>query len=500
MSCTEQGSLAGSFALKLQLKSCLVCMAALVLLSGCSKKSASPESSGMPVARPFKDLRDLPGTIANVTLTSNTVRIDESTTHRILKSIGSDGDIFVFDNSDSRVQNLHEGQIFLLDKVAVRKVLAVAKKDNLIIVGTDYASLTDFIQQGQLKWTAPIKFGSLFSAKDSSAPSRPAPSMWFIPNGTVYAAGTELSYSGKVDDWDTSMRVTPSSNRLDVAFRVSRSSQGMNVMTAAKGYLKDFLSSADIQVAQGDLSNFSYNATDLNGEVDVQYAATRDGEAAGIDKPNIKLPPLAKIPMPIDGIPFMLTINANLILKPGFGAKKEAASGSFQITYSGDEGFQVKGGDPQSSSTIDGSGTIGRVQTASLAPHAILIGLAAPKITLSLGMQSAMDVLQQAFPSSLADSLGDFLANTSAGKWAKKKMNSSFKTEAAAYVQTVAVGTMASEGSLGLLPCKLTRLLLQFEGGADAYLLGQKAADKHLMIAKKEFVVREPDVKACGDK
>lgn len=500
MSCNEPGSVTGKVAMKLQIKLCLLCMAAFVLLSACSKKSDSHESSGMPVARPFKDLRDLPGTIANVTLTSNTVRIDESTTHRILKSIGSDGDIFVFDNSDQRIQNLHEGQISLLDDVAVRKVLAVTKKDNLIIVGTDHASLTDFIQQGQLKWTAPIKFGSLFSAKDSSVPSRSAPSMWFIPNGTVYAAGTELSYSGKVDDWDTSMRVTPSSNRLDVAFKVFKSHEGMTVMTSAKGYLKDFLSSADIQVAQGDLSNFSYYATDLNGELDVQYAATRDGEAAGFDKPNIKLPPLAKIPMPIDGIPFMLTINANLILKPGFGAKKEAASGSFQITYNGDEGFQVKGGSPQSSSTIDGSGTIGRVQTASLAPHAILIGLAAPKITLSLGMQSAMDVLQQAFPSSLADSLSDFLANTSAGKWAKKKMNSSFKTEASAYVQTVAVGTMTSEGSLGLLPCKLTRLLLQFEGGADAYLLGQKSADKHLMIAKKEFVVREPDVKACGDK
>jgi hypothetical protein len=208
--------------MKLRRKLCLVCMFAFVVLSGCSKKSASHESSGMPVALPFKDLRDLPGTIANVTLTSNTVRIYESTTHRILKSIGSDGDIFVFDNSDSRVQNLHEGQIFLLDNVAVRKVLAVAKKDNLIIVGTDYASLTDFIQQGQLKWAAPIKFGSLFSAKDSSVPSRPAPSMWFIPNGTVYAAGTELSYSGKVDEWDTTMRVTPGSNRLDSRSRFSR--------------------------------------------------------------------------------------------------------------------------------------------------------------------------------------------------------------------------------------------------------------------------------------
>jgi hypothetical protein len=271
-------------------------------------------------------------------------------------------------------------------------------------------------------------------------------------------------------------------------------------MMSSNGYVKDFLSSADIQVAQGHLSNFSYSASNLNGQVNVQYAATRDGDAAGIDKPNIKLPPLAKIPMPIDGIPFMLTINANLILKPGFGAKKEAASGSFQITYNGDEGFQVKGGNAQPSSSIDGSGSFGHIETASLAPHAILIGLAAPKITLSLGMQSAMDVLQEAFPSSLADSLSDFLSSTSMGKWAKKKMNTTFKTEAAAYVQTVAVGTMTAAGSLAMVPCKLTHLLLQFQGGADVYLLGQKGVDKDLVFAKKDFVVRDPDINACGDK
>ena len=274
----------------------------------------------------------------------------------------------------------------------------------------------------------------------------------------------------------------------------------MTVMVSSKGFLKDFMSSADMQIAQGDLNDFSYNASNLNGEMNVEYAATRDGDAAGIDKPNIKLPPLAKIPMPIDGIPFMLTINANLILKPGFGAKKEAASGSFHITYNGDEGFQVKGGTSQPSSNIDGSGSFGHIDTASLAPHAILIGLAAPKITLSLGMQSAMDVLQEAFPSSLADSLSDFLSKSSAGKWAKKQMNSTFKTEAAAYVQTVAVGTMTSAGSLAMVPCKLTHLLLQFQGGADVYLLGRKGADKDLVFSKKDFVVRDPDINACGDK
>jgi hypothetical protein len=478
----------------------LLCLLMCVLLAGCSKKNAAPGAAGIPAAHPFHDLRELPGTVANVTLTSNTIRIDEATTHRILKSIGSDGDVFVFDNSDKRIQDLREGQMLLLDNVAIRKVLAIAKKDNLIVVGTDYAALPDFIQQGQLKWNAPIRFGSLFAQNAMPLGLHSAPVMWWVPDGTVYASTGGLSYSGKVDGWDTSMSVTPSPNRLDMQFKVSRSVQGMTVMVSSKGFLKDFMSSADIQVAQGDMSNFSYNASNLNGEMNVEYAATRDGDAAGIDKPNIKLPPLAKIPMPIDGIPFMLTINANLILKPGFGAKKEAASGSFHVTYNGDEGFQVKGGTSQPSSNIDGTGSFGRIDTASLAPHAILVGLAAPKITLSLGMQSAMDVLQEAFPSSLADSLSDFLSKSSAGKWAKKQMNSTFKTEAAAYVQTVAVGTMTSAGSLAMVPCKLTHLLLQFQGGADVYLLGQKGADKELVFAKKDFVVRDPDINACGDK
>jgi len=476
---------------------------ALLLVSvGCQKHNAPSASSGIPAARPFHDMRELPGTIADITLTGNTIRIDEATTRHILKSVGSDGDIFVFDDSDPRIQNLHEGQILFLENIAVQKVLTVVRKDNLIIVGTDYASLTEFIQRGHLKWDAPINFGSLYARAVIPSHSKDADSRaWWIPNSTVYASGTELSYSGKVDGWDTSMSVTPGSNRLGMQFKVSKTYEGMSVMMSSKGYMKDFVSSADVQISPGNVDNFSYDAKNLNGEMNVEYAATRgDGDAAGIDKPNIKLPPLAKIPMPIYGIPFMLTINANLILKPGFGAKKEAASGSFQIMYSGDEGFQVKGGNSQASGSINGSGSFGHITTASLAPHAILIGMAAPKITLSLGPGSAMDVLQEAFPSGMADSLADFLAKSAAGKWAKKKMDTSFKTDASASVQTVAVGTMTAAGSLAMVPCKLTRLLLEFKGGADAYLLGMKGIDKEVVFAKKEFVVRNPDVNLCGDK
>src|SRR5579862_3434292 len=144
-------------------KSLLPCFLIATLLAGCSKNSAPPSTSGIPTAHGFHDLRELPGTIADFTLTSNTVRIDEATTRRILQSVGFDGSIYVFDNSYSRIRNLQEGQILFLENIAVQKVLAVTRKDNLIIVGTDYASLTEFIQQGHLKWNAPIQFGSLFA-------------------------------------------------------------------------------------------------------------------------------------------------------------------------------------------------------------------------------------------------------------------------------------------------------------------------------------------------
>jgi len=238
----------------------LLCLLVLALLVGCSKKNSPPTTSGIPAARPFHDLRELPGSIADVTLTSNTVRIDEATTRRILKSVGSDGNIYIFDDSDSRIQNLHEGQILFLENVAVQKVLATTRKDNLIIVGTDYASLPEFIQQGHLKWEAPILFASLFAQKGSPSDFKLANRrLWWIPGSTVYAAGTELSYSGKVDGWDTSISVTPGSNRLDISFKVSRTYEGMSVMVSSKGFLKDFLSSADVQVFQGSVDNFSYD-------------------------------------------------------------------------------------------------------------------------------------------------------------------------------------------------------------------------------------------------
>ena len=498
----------------------ILCACALICFAftSCSKPKSSAEQQppqrqtpssatySTSLAHPFKDLRDVPGTIFDVSYTPQTVRIDESSWRTSLKSISSDGNVLVFDNPDAKISSLHEGSTLVLENLAVRSVLATATQDGHFVVNTDRAGLTDLIQNGAIRWKVPIHFGA-----EQAHYGLPAPikqnffQSWasrLNPEQVAHAAGTAVNLSGKLDGWDYKINATPSSNRLDMSFAVHKELDTLIVNVNAQGFLKDFFSAADMHIQQGSLENFSYDANGLNGQLDINFEGGRGtGSAVGIDVPNIKLPPIYKAPMPIAGIPFVMTINANLILKPGFGGKNETMKGSFHINYNGDEGITVKAGQASASpGSLSGDGSLGQMLSVSIAPHAILVGMAAPKITLSLGTESVTDLLNEAMPSSLADSISDILSKTGAGKWAKKKLDKSFKTEASANVQNVAVATITAQGSAGMIPCKLSRLLLEFKGGADAYLLGRKIGDKEIIMFKKELVNREPDINACGDK
>lgn len=488
----------------------LLCALALLSLSACSKKEApsatvGESSSSASATKPFRDLRDLPGTVFDVSYTPETVRIDESSWKGSLKSISSDGTVFVFDNPEAKIASLSPGQVLFLENLSVRKVLATATYENHFVVNTERAGLTDLIQKGTIQWSVPIKFSSLYAS--SSAPAAVSPGRLsalvtrFSPEGVVYASGTAINFSGKVDDWKYTINATPSSNRLDMGFSVAKTIDSLGVSFSAKGFLKDFVSSANMQIQDGATENFNYTDSGMNGELNIDYAAVRgEGSTAGMDKPNIKLPTIAKIPFPVAGIPFLLSINANLILKPGFGGKKETMKGSFKVSYNGDEGVQVKSGAASASGTISGDGSIGDSLSVSIAPHAILLGMAAPKITLSLGTESTVDLLTSALPSSLADTISGFLSNTAPGKWAKKKMETTFKTEASASVQNVAILTITAAGAASMIPCKLSRMTLEYKANIDAYILGRKSADKEVMLFKKDFAIREPDINACGDK
>ncbi len=279
-----------------------LCTASLYV-SGCTKKGEGADEavSGTwaPVRSTMGDLRNAPGTVFDVAFNPNMVHLDLESARRTLRSISSDGDVFVFEDSDPRIHGLAEGKILFIENLSIRRIVAVARKDSLMVVGTEPGALPDLIQRGTIRWKVPVDFGTLAaSARPGADPENETPlwSLLFSPR-TIYARGTGMSFSGKVDGWNANFEVSPSPNRLDMTVHVDNNIDELALDFTAKGFLKDFVSSGNMHIQDGSVDSFDFSNTGVNGVMNVDWSATRgEGSTAGMEKPNIKLPPLAKIP------------------------------------------------------------------------------------------------------------------------------------------------------------------------------------------------------------
>jgi hypothetical protein len=190
------------------------------------QQSSATARSSVPLAHPYKDLRDLPGTVFDVTYTPETVRIDESSWRASLASVSSDGNVFVFDHPDAKVSSLHEGSTMFLENLAVRLVLATATENGHLVVNTGRAGLTDLIQNGRIRWKVPVSFAAEQAHYQLPATRNEtffrAALVRLNPEQTAYAAGTAINLSGKLDGWDYKIDATPGSNRLDMFFAVHK--------------------------------------------------------------------------------------------------------------------------------------------------------------------------------------------------------------------------------------------------------------------------------------
>ncbi len=82
----------------------------------------------------------------------------QPTAQKALRSVRDDGRVFLFDASDSRLRELTESKVMLLEPLTVRRVIAVLKQSSQIAVATGSAALTDFFQEGDVQFTLPIDF------------------------------------------------------------------------------------------------------------------------------------------------------------------------------------------------------------------------------------------------------------------------------------------------------------------------------------------------------
>lgn len=491
-------------------RACVIaCSLCLLLVFGCRKDSqqqgsgqAMPAASaasgrmartkqGGVITRPFRDLRDLPDTVFNVTYTPNTVQIGEDQWRRSLVSLSRDGQVFVFDLADEKARQLAPGKVMFLENLAVMNVLSSSEMEGHRVIVAERAALGDLIQNGKISWKAPIQFGRMSSA----LPAGDGEDRW----SSLRELGIAHADSGAGEEkgWHYNFSSTPEGKQLNVRFKVSKEFNSLEAVLDGKGHISEFMSAASMTIENGGASSFSFSNSNFSGEFNIDWSAVRgEGDAAGMEDASFKLPAALITPLPIAGIPFVLKVEENFIVKPGFGAKKEVAKGSFTVKFGGEQGISVTNGAASPAGTPEADGTMKDTTTMSLAPHAILIGVSVPKLSLNLGTESGFEVLEKDIPSGFADRVAASLAKNTLAQKAKDY----FKNEASAYVQVVTVFTMTSAGSLSLVPCKLERITVTGQAGADLKILGRQAGDKKMDLFHKEVVMRKPDIKACGDK
>jgi hypothetical protein len=496
----------------------LLCAAGVsVWLPACSKRQPSQgegvsadksrdlrAAGSLPAAGAAADLRNVPGTVFDVAYTPNTVKVDSARWQQRLLSVSSRGRVWVFEPGDDVVMQLAEGKIMFLENLAVMKVLGAADVEGKRVIIAARAGLPDLVQKGTIAWSVPIRFGD-------SVSSLPRPRENLVWNllglwPVLHAAGGGAeSASGEDAGWKYSVRSQPREKRLDLSFRISKDLDGLGASLEGKGHVNEFVSAASMTVDGGSMSEMTFANSNLSGEFAFNWAATRGGGSADIGESKIQLPSMYTAPLPIGGIPFVLSIGEQLIVKPGLGAKNEAASGSFTVSFGGGEGISIKnGGAPEAKENLDAVGRMNATTSVSLAPHAMLIAVAVPKVTLGLGTKSGFELLNKYVPSGFADRVAaqveKTLLSSVAKKFVKEELKDKFKTEAAAYVQVVTVFTVTTAGSLSLIPCTLQRITVLGQAGADATMLGQQIGDKKIDLFKKTIVDRQPDVNACGEK
>jgi hypothetical protein len=445
-------------------------------------------------------VKSLPDTIGQVTFNSNTVRMDIRSSAQALLSLSEDGSVFVFDPSYSRIRDLAPGKILLLDDVALRKVKSVTDWNGHVVVDTDPAALTDAIQEGRMKWNVPVRFGSHLGAMtltpsgSSTWNANLAP--WFKPTPVVYADSTGLQTSGEKNGWHYTLAAQPANNRLEISLGLSKEVKGLTVELHGKGYIENFETDTDIEIHNSQLSHFSFKNKDLKAEMNFDWSAVKEGTGPGGlkgDDALFKFPANFSAPMPIAGIPFVLEITEAVSFQPAFGEKREMGKGSFKVSYDGLGGFSMDQGTPAGEGNIQGTSEIGDVASVSMAPSGLILALAAPKVELKLGAESAYQMLKKSIPSSMAQDAMDGLLSTKLGAKVKDK----FKTEANAYFSFTSVFYFVSSGPLGMVPCQKSVVTLFGKAGAKATFLGQGLGDKEIDLYKKEFKRVIPPSKVC---
>lgn len=355
------------------------------------------DRSGMVTTR-FGPLKDAT-TAYEVKYTPQTVVMSNEAVVSHLRKMSDDGATFDFDSSSDEVRNLKPGSVLLLSGVALRKVTGVVQTGGGIEVRTDPAQLTDAIQDGKIEARYDVNFGSLHSNPVLSSKVRSPFAL--IP--VTYADTVEsqilsgvTNFSVTISPFTYKVKFTPAPEKLNIEMSIGvEDAQGV-LTVEGKGFLKNFHSTVEMLVQDGQMSDFNLSDSDLGGEMEFSWAASNavSGPMTKLASwpqevlKNVLLRNAAfRVPFMVGPIPFTLKFTAGVTFTPAFTSKNGLCKGSVKVSFGGDGGLTVTHGQTSPSGSVSESGQIDpATRILSLGPVGFTVAIEMPRISLDLGL------------------------------------------------------------------------------------------------------------------
>jgi len=433
----------------------------------------------------------------------------------------SNGHGLVFDVSNAQITSLKQGDVLVIKGLIARKVLAVERSGDQMLVLTDAAALADVIKEGDLHVEAPIKFGTIVAAASHKR------SWTDVFESSAYAdtkaaGGASRDALGNlvkkakafaVGDWKVSAwNATPVADRVNLDLDMMKDvGDGFKAVIGAHGHINNFNLKDDLHaIASG--TTMSMSIENLSVDMTFTWEVAKNTPGPYTTEDRIKLPAPISIPLAqyLGGLPVFLEISEALLIHPALTGGGELAKGSYKLTYNGGVGITSENGEMNGTST--GEGAVEIVEDSGLsavAPVGMVIAVAAPRLELSLGLQKIFAVGDEV-PAKLAeiDQQIDKLAKAhlspetyaalSKSPLGTAVLSNAIKSSADVFAQLIVTTGATRTGASAIVACSRIITHLTAQVGMNGSLFGAVADVKTKDVWTHEWVrVDPPGAKLC---
>jgi hypothetical protein len=398
-------------------------------------RGSDPEA----LRRYLQTVAEVKATRFNVQWNPATVAIDRETAIRSLRGVSRDGATFTFTAAEPAVTKLRPGSILWVRDLALRKVDGVEARGDLTVVHTQVVTLNEAMPNADIAFEAPVPVQNfILSRTEEPPPPQPdtrtgrvqPPRGALVPVRYLMAGAPESgnpsgsdadsaadqaqensfqggTLSGTLQGMQYTVGYNPGAGGALTMVLESRLGAGgggggsaalkelfsivddnVDVRLKAEALVRGFSTAAVMQIANGDLTRAQVEFKNVSGHVKAAFIG-RLGQPGnqGVKIPVMHLPISFNVPLPVEGIPFVVQLGADFLVTVALSGDHASLTIEGGYDFGGTDGFNYAGGSMSDSSSSSGvEPVVAHYEGMSPGVSAVVLGVQLPRIGFGLGI------------------------------------------------------------------------------------------------------------------